>query len=396
MPGAFSSFDLTPNTLSDRASAMLASGLPLIDLTCSNFTQHGDLFPEAVLRRCADRYFKNRCYNPDARGSLQAREVVASLYRARGLEIEPDAIFLTASTSESYRALFSLLCDPHDSLLSPAITYPLFELIAEDQRVALDSYQTILSGDRPSAQWMLDEDSLYNAAHSRSRAILSVSPHNPTGMTITTPPAVFDALQLPIISDEVFSSYVWPARCSGRLYSPPLGLLCPHLPVFHLDGISKQYCLPDLKVSWIAMNPPAYQLLGDRLELLNDTYLSCSAFSQAVLMSVVETEVVEFQSRVRKRIGSNIERAIAALSELPKLRFAAPQGGTQLYIQLPEFLDEDEIVFALLRAGAVAHPGYFYGAEIGLPGLVISCVPKEPLFSAGLEILCETLVRAIG
>ena len=44
-----------------------------------------------------------------------------------GVQVSPDHIVLTASTSEAYSFLFKLLCDPGDEVLVPAPSYPLFD-----------------------------------------------------------------------------------------------------------------------------------------------------------------------------------------------------------------------------------------------------------------------------
>src|SRR5690349_21834792 len=66
-------------------------------------------------------------YEPEPFGLRSARAVVAA--RA-GVEIPPEHVVLTASTSEAYGYLFALLCDPGDDVLVPAPSYPLFEHLA--------------------------------------------------------------------------------------------------------------------------------------------------------------------------------------------------------------------------------------------------------------------------
>ncbi|MEM9694263.1 MAG: pyridoxal phosphate-dependent aminotransferase, partial [Myxococcota bacterium] len=48
-------------------------------------------------------------YRPSAWGLDEARAAVAAYYRDHGVEVEPQRILLTASTSESYSYLFKLL-----------------------------------------------------------------------------------------------------------------------------------------------------------------------------------------------------------------------------------------------------------------------------------------------
>ena len=67
-------------------------------------------------------------YRPEPFGLRATREAVALDYRRRNVEIDPDRIVLTSSTSEAYSLLFKLLCDASgDAALVPVPSYPLFE-----------------------------------------------------------------------------------------------------------------------------------------------------------------------------------------------------------------------------------------------------------------------------
>ena len=155
MPGAFNDLNMTPNALYRKVGELRAAGGSFVDLTCSNFTKHGERFPCDLIDDALRGYLRDRFYEPDSQGSLRAREVIAALYERRGMNLSPEQIFLTASSSESYRLLFSLLCDVGDTLLSPEITYPLFDIIAEDQRVELAHYPLHVTG--APRRWSIDE-----------------------------------------------------------------------------------------------------------------------------------------------------------------------------------------------------------------------------------------------
>src|SRR5262249_15064119 len=158
------------------------------------------------------------------------------------------------------------------------VSYPLFEYLAAVHYVELRSYAL-----DESRGWRIDPTSLRAQADERTRAVLLISPHNPTGMIVQAAQPALAALGLPVICDEVF------AECTSRApATPPLGALHPELRVFHLNGISKMFALPDLKLGWIALSGPAAARYGARLELLNDTFLSANALTQAMLPTLFE------------------------------------------------------------------------------------------------------------
>jgi hypothetical protein len=119
---------LKPNRLAEILAQKRAEGSPVIDLTQSNPTQAGLRYPIDVVRAFDDSSML--LYDPSPRGSLAAREAVSAYYSARGHNVSPERILLTASTSEAYSYLFKLLTDPGDRVLVPRPSYPLFEYLA--------------------------------------------------------------------------------------------------------------------------------------------------------------------------------------------------------------------------------------------------------------------------
>src|SRR5207244_13216185 len=72
---------------------------------------------------------------------------------------------------------FKLLSEPGDEILCPQPSYPLFDYIARLAGVHMANYRLI-----ESRQWAIDLDYLENQITGGTRAIILISPHNPTGM----------------------------------------------------------------------------------------------------------------------------------------------------------------------------------------------------------------------
>jgi alanine-synthesizing transaminase len=100
---------------------------------------------------------------------------VAADYARRGVTVPPERVVLTASSSESYSMLFKLFCDPGDTVLVPAPSYPLFEHLAALEHVR-GPYRLEHHG-----TWSIDLGTVESAIDARTRAILVVAPNNPTG-----------------------------------------------------------------------------------------------------------------------------------------------------------------------------------------------------------------------
>jgi alanine-synthesizing transaminase len=380
MVGFFADDDLSPNRI-ELARLRAAAGAGYIDLTSSNPTQQGLLFPADLLRRAADGYWDTRRYDPDPHGAPAARAAIVRYYAGRTppLALAPDDLFITASTSESYSLLFALLTEPGDNVLAPDLSYPLFEYLAAVHHVELRPYAL-----DEARGWRIDPASLRAQADERTRAVLLISPHNPTGMIVRSALPTLDRLGLPLICDEVFAEFTYRAPAT-----PPLGALHPDLPVFHLNGISKLFALPDLKLGWIALSGPAAARYGERLELLNDTFLGANGLTQAMLPTLFE-EGMPFVAQMRERVRANFDMALEMLGRSEHLRARPPDGGYYLFPKVLGWDDEEELVVRLLGHGVLLHPGHFYGDAYGAH-LMISCLTEPASLAAGIERLIAGL-----
>src|SRR5207253_7798582 len=166
------------------------------------------LLPDTQLGAVADPRAVR--YEPHPKGLLAAREAVAAYYAdSRGAAVDPEHIVLTASTSEAYAMLFKLLCDPGDCVLVPEPSYPLFAMLTGLEGVRAVPYPLHFDG-----EWHLDASAV--RFPERCRAVLLVSPGNPTGAFVKE--AELAALTsgcaaagCALISDEVFADFAWAA-----------------------------------------------------------------------------------------------------------------------------------------------------------------------------------------
>src|SRR5258708_12099009 len=97
-----------------------------------------------------------------------------------------------------------------DESVAPTPTYPLFESIAQMAGVKLVSYRL-----RERKRWEIDFEDMESIVTPRTRAIILISPHNPTGAVATNEEEkrlaeIASRKNLAIISDEVFIPFVFP------------------------------------------------------------------------------------------------------------------------------------------------------------------------------------------
>ncbi len=371
-----------PSPLSVAIAARRASAAPLLDLTVSNPTLVGlPPLPDALRAALADP--GAAVYDPDPAGPRAARVAVADYYASLGCAVDPDRVRLAASTSEAYGWLFKLLCDPGDSILVAHPSYPLLDDLARLEGVALAAVPSTWFG-----RWELDLDALDRTITPRTRAITLVHPNNPSGAYVTR--ELRDAVvarcrrhQLALIIDEVFLDYAHredPERA-------PSFVTCGDVLTFTLSGLSKALALPQMKLGWVHVGGPSPDRdeALRRLEHIADSYLSVGApVLRAAPVWLRRRD--QLQRPVRERIAHNLGSLRRAVTSASAVSVLPVEGGWSVVLRVPNTRPEDEWVMALLDAGVLVQPGYFFD----LPGdgyLVLSLLTAEEDFAEGVARL---------
>ncbi len=393
-------WSLEPNRLTQAVEERRRRGLPLFDLTESNPTRSGFTYDtEQILAALNDpRALK---YEPDARGLLSARQAVVLYYAKRGVEVRPEQIFLTTSTSEAYTFVFRLLANPGDQLLAPQPSYPLFDFLAGLSDVEIEPYP--LSYDQ---RWQIDLDALEAALGPRARALLAVHPNNPTGSFVTLEELDFlkhcwQKRQVAIVADEVFADYplLPPDRDRVTSFAAPSGAL-----TFTLSGLSKISALPQMKVAWVVVNGPVQDLEQAlaRLEVIADTYLSLSAPAALALPGWLESGR-GVQMQIRKRLRSNLNWLDSQLGPGAPVCRLKVEGGWYVILKILSEgadagetaalrTDEDWVVEWVEKEGVLVHPGHFYDfPEDGF--FVASLLTPPEIFKPGFEKILRRLAK---
>jgi alanine-synthesizing transaminase len=375
--------DFALNRLTEAVRRRRDAGLPIINLTESNPTRAGFDYPRDMLAALGDP--RGLTYEPHSLGLPEARRAVAADYLRRSIIVDPDRVALTASTSEAYSILFKLLAAPGDEVLVPRPSYPLFDHLAALDGLVARPYDLEYHG-----AWSIDLPSVDAALGPRTRAILLVSPNNPTGSftgreELDYLADICAARDVAVIADEVFADYELVAGAGHRGGSV---LTRGDVLAFGLGGLSKSIGLPQAKLGWIVVAGPA--ALADealkRLELICDTYLSVSTPVQLAAAALLERGAV-IRTQIETRIGANYREALEQIARAPSCRALTAEGGWSLVVQVPTFRSEEDLVVDLVdRHGVLVHPGYFFDFHRE-SFLVISLLPPEGSFAEGVSRL---------
>ncbi|MDP1568473.1 MAG: pyridoxal phosphate-dependent aminotransferase [Vicinamibacterales bacterium] len=382
--------NLTPSVVAEAVAARRRSGAPLFDLTESNPTRVGLAYPPDLLAPLADP--AALVYDPQPLGLRTARAAVSADFERRGIRVPDDRVAITASTSEAYALLFKLLCGPGDQVLVPRPSYPLFEHLT-----ALEAVEAVPYDLEYHDGWRLDLDNVRAQVSSRTRAILVVSPNNPTGSylhqdDLAALVGIAAARDLAIIGDEVFWDY--PLQRPDTAVSV---LAQQDVVAVGLGGLSKSAGLPQVKLGWFGMSGPDAQVraLLDAYEIVADTYLSVSTPVQ-----VAAPALIEAGAGMRRAIQARLDRNLTALGSriewYPSVTLLPPEGGWSAVLQVPAYESEEAMVVGLIeREGVLVHPGYFFDfAREAF--LVVSLLPEAGVFDHGLARVLARMSGAVG
>jgi aspartate/methionine/tyrosine aminotransferase len=342
------------NALTRALDSFYKRGIRIVDLTESNPTRSGICYPPGLLEPLADAAALQ--YDPHPFGLPSARTAVAADQERRGATVDPAQVVLTASTSEAYSWLFKLLCRAGDTVLVPQPSYPLFEQLTELESVRARPYLL-----EYQQTWSIDMSSLDDAPDN-TRALLIVSPNNPTGSYLTRNDfAGVEALcrrrGWALIADEVFADY-------------PLEVAHPLTDVaaatdvlsFSLGGLSKTVGLPQLKLGWMIVGGSAQDRTAAlaSLELIADTYLSVGTPVQIALPQLLRTGAA-VRSAIHDRIRNNLAVLRTAAAAHPSCDVLRAEGGWSAVVRVPSIQREEDLVLNLLEHEQIlVHPGYFF------------------------------------
>ena len=362
------------NAITQAVQRLRAAAIPYVDLSESNPTQIGLPYPDAILHALADP--RALVYEPHPLGLPSAREAVAGEFARRGTRVDPDHLVLSASTSEAYSWLFKLLCDPGDAVLVPRPSYPLFDYLSVLEGVRTIPYPLAYHG-----RWDVDTHEMA-AAPANTRAVLAVSPNNPTGSFLSARDidglvSICAARRWALIVDEVFSDYPVDVDHPITDVAARAGVLA-----FTLGGASKSIGLPQVKLGWTLVGGPAAQRDDAlrALEVIADTFLSVSTPVQTAAAHLLRDGAF-VRSAIQERVVANLSTAKRLAAAYPACNLLPVEGGWSLIVRVPAARSEEEIVLDLLEHERIlVHPGFFFD----LPHeafVIVSLLPESDVFA---------------
>jgi aspartate aminotransferase len=351
-----------------KAKALLAAGEKVV-----NFGAGEPDFPtpdhivEAAAAACRDP--RNHRYTPAA-GLPELREAVAEkTVRDSGYAVEPSQVVITNGGKQAVYQTFACLLDPGDEVIVPApywVTYP--EAIALAGGVPVPVETSVANGFRVSVE------QLEAARTERTKALLFVSPSNPTGAVyhrdeIEEIGRWADDHGLWVVTDEIYEHLVYG---DARFHSMPVVVPAVGDRCVVVHGVAKTYAMTGWRVGWMICPPDVAKAASNLQSHLTSNVANVSQRAAIAALTGDQSSVAAMRDAFDRRrrhivdLLRGVPGVVAAEPEGAFYAFPSFEGvlGRPIRHQTPTTTVElaelilDEVKVAIVPGEAFGAPGY--------------------------------------
>jgi DNA-binding transcriptional MocR family regulator len=344
-----------------RADA--APNIPRMEINFAASQPDWEEFPMDSFRRLA----KEAIDSPEATEILQLgsplgygplRRYLLAEVRERGVARDTDDLMITNGCQQALDLLARLLTPNGETVVIENPSYHGLMKVFKRTGANIVPVAVGDEGIRPEAL----EAAI--ARHKPRAVVLTPSFHNPTGATmpLAARERILDILRrwdVVAIENDIYSEL----RYEGELL-PSLKQLDDRGNVILLRSYSK-VSFPGLRVGWVVAPRPVIQRLAELKQVCD---LHSDQLSQAVLLRF--SHAGELKRHLENSKLANAQRLSAALDacarHLPSgSKFTRPQGGLNLWIELPAALDARDVLLRVQEQGVNFLPGNYFSVDGG-------------------------------
>lgn len=316
------------------AKELKAQGRPVIGFGAGepNFSTP-DCIVEAAQAACADPVMHH--YSP-GKGLPQLREAIAKkTLRDSGYEVDPNTeIIVTNGGKQAVFEAFSAIVEVGDEVLMPA---PYWTTYPEVIKIAGGVPVSVMAG--ADQHYKVTVEQLDAAKTEKTKALLIVSPSNPTG-------AVYDANELKaigqwaldngiwVITDEIYEHLVY-----DGIHAEHIVKLVPELAkqTLVLNGVAKTYAMTGWRVGWMIAPPDVIKACA---AFQSHTTGNVSNIAQRAALAAVSGPLDKVQ-QMREVFDRRRQRMVELLRQVPDLEVPMPHGAFYCYPSVERILGRE-------------------------------------------------------
>ncbi|HYY98171.1 MAG TPA: pyridoxal phosphate-dependent aminotransferase [Pyrinomonadaceae bacterium] len=339
-----------------------------------------DLPTPDVIRREAARVVleEQNGYTTHA-GLPSLRERVAADYGC--LNLAPEQVVITAGSQEAlYLALLTLV-DEGDEVLIPDPGFVAYPTIVRMAGGTPKFYKLPAARD-----FSFDAEEFRRALTPRTKAVVCISPSNPTGRVLSREELSEMARALEgsgayVISDEIYRDLYFtderPASVSE--FRPERALV--------IGGLSKSMSMTGWRLGWLCGDA---DVLRSALVLHGYTTTCASTVSQKAALAAWTEEAEAARASARETFRTRRDHLLGLLSRELGLRAVTPEGAFYAMVGVGEYGDSVSVAERMLEHGVITVPGSAFGPE-GEGHLRVSFCADLPVLEEGVRRMGEAL-----
>lgn len=289
-------------------------------------------------------------------GMPELRKAVADkLWRDNGIRVDPETeVLVTTGAQEAVFLVCLSLLDPGDEILVPDPHYMTY-----DTAIALAGAKAALVPTFEKDDFEVQPEEVARHITARTKAVLLVSPNNPTGgiirpETVREIAALAEKHDLIVISDEIYEKFIYDdARLLSMASLPGM-----QKRTVTINGFSKTYAMTGWRIGYLAA--PAGFIRA--LEALKHTVSICApAVSQAAALAALTGP----QDCVQEALATYAERRLVLMKGLDELglSYGCPHGTFYIFASAAStgLSSMDLAVTLLQKARVLVLPGSSFG-----------------------------------
>ncbi|MBQ8089601.1 MAG: pyridoxal phosphate-dependent aminotransferase [Pyramidobacter sp.] len=281
--------------------------------------------PEYIKKAAIESLNAGNVFYTSNFGTMELRQAIADkLKRENGVDYKATEILVTAGLSEAVFAVLATILEEGDELLVPDPVWLNYINVPNLLNAVPVTYEL-----KEENGYQLDLDEIKSKITPKTRAIVIVTPNNPTGgvlsqETLEGLAKIVIENDLLVISDEVYERLIYDGEKHVSIASLP-GM---KERTFTMNGMSKAYSMTGWRLGYVAA-PEEYIAVINKFHQHNTT---CAvSFGQAAAVVALRDEGNEVNEMV-KEYQRRRDYAVKAINEIDGLSCLCPKGAFYIFI----------------------------------------------------------------
>lgn len=319
--------------------------------------------PEHMKEAYCEAIMDGHNYYCESEGFLELRRAIAEReMKKNNVDVRVDSVQVTTGVSEGLQFVLGTLLGQDEEILVPGPNYPPYEVFCKFYGGVPTVYRTI-----EEEAWKPDMDDMRSRISEDTRAIVVISPNNPTGALygkkeIQKIVDLAGEYDVPIISDEIYDvltyeeDYISPATLAGDV------------PVIVLSGFSKAYFATGWRLGYLYAVDSEGKLSGieEAVAKLGRIRLSSNTPGQKAAIAGMKGPMdylEDYMAKLKERRDFTYKR----LNEIENISAQKPEGAFYIFpkIEKGPWEDDKEFVLDFLRN---RHVLFVHGSGFGRGG----------------------------